>query len=87
VRYRQHRYQWHCHGLRGTDSTDINDSATIQAKLWNALAEFQPKHVIHCSKLWHDYWTYYNVPRWRFDRATFTGRQVFLPQGVTELVN
>jgi len=46
-----------------TYSTDINDIATIQAKLWDALAEFQPTDVIHCSKLWHDYWTCYNVPR------------------------
>jgi len=44
-------------------STDINDIATIQTKLWNALAESQPMDVIHCSKLWLEYWTCYSVPR------------------------
>jgi hypothetical protein len=38
-------------------------TATIQAKLWDALAKSQKKEVVHCSILWHDYHTFYNVPK------------------------
>jgi hypothetical protein len=41
----------------------FNDITMIQAKLWDALADFQTVHIMKTSEWWHDCWTHCIKPQ------------------------
>jgi hypothetical protein len=36
----------------------LNNTNKVQAKLWDALAEFQRLHFTQCFEQWHDHWAH-----------------------------